>query len=155
MLNVAFMLFMSVVMHPLHLGVVHLNVEHNTEVDIVIRLFSDDLRAALRGGECDGSMFNCADSVSVSDAKNYINKHFKITQASDVSVMEFVHVKPVEDATEFQYRVKLSDVKEVEVCCTFFLDHFSDQTNLLLVKTPSMEEGFRLMSHNTCVHVKI
>lgn len=146
---------MSVAMHPLHLGVVHFNMENSATADIIVRLFSDDLMNAIEPDSHGQNVFSHLDSVSVRRGQNYISQHLKLTQGAKEVSYEFIHVKQVEDATEFRLKASLATVDDLQICCTFFFEIYGDQTNLLLVKSAAMEDGFRLTSRNTCAHVKV
>jgi len=155
MLNVFFYVFMSFAMHPLHLGVVHFNMNDSATADIVVRLFSDDLMNAIDTDNHGQRVFSHLDSALVQRGQKYISQHLKLKQGMKGVSYKFIHVKQVEDATEFRLKASLATVDDLQICCTFFFEIYGDQTNLLLVKSTVMEDGFRLTSRNTCAHVKV
>lgn len=155
MINVVFYLVMSLAMHPLHLGVVHFNLDNHATANIVIRLFSDDLMDAIDHENHGQKVFDCSDTILLNQGKKYVTQNFKLSQGSDHITFEFVHVKNVEDVVEFRLKAHFYSNNDLQICCTFFFEIFGDQTNLLLVKSPAVEDGFRLTSRKTCAHVKI
>lgn len=139
--------------HPLHLGVLHIDVSKN-QAEVNIRLFTDDLENAILHNNGKTIKMNCKDSIAVYHAKKYISNHFKIKQNKHTIPLKLIDLKKDKDVTEFQYKATIDSKVPLQICCEFFLKLFRDQTNLLIIKQKQAEEGFRMNHNKKCIDVE-
>ncbi len=141
-------------MHPLHLGVLHMDIQANGRATIQVRLFTDDLENGIY------HLFNKKMKVVPGQAeaekhvRQYIEQKLKIQQNSKPLDVDFVSMKKDKDVTELEYRFKLESEKSMQICCNVFFELFRDQTNLLIINFDGKEDGFRLTPNRECINVE-
>jgi len=141
-------------MHPLHLGVLHVDVNESGQTSVQIRLFTDDLE--------NGLYHTFGEKVSIVPGKSeiekkvrqYINQKFIIEQDGSSLNMDFKSLTKDKDVTELRYSLNVSGEKTLHICCNVFFELFRDQTNLLIVNFDGKEDGFRLTPNKECVNVE-
>lgn len=149
---VIFILFIAIY-HPLHLGVLHIDVGTAGSSDISVRVFTDDLANALQHEFNRSVKMNYNDSATVNITDQYIRNHFTIKQKKKTIRLELNSVEPEEDITVFRYQAKVDQHQSMKICCDIFFHLFNDQTNLLMIHTDGNEDGFRLTHTNSCINV--
>ncbi|PLX18558.1 MAG: hypothetical protein C0599_12035 [Salinivirgaceae bacterium] len=142
------------IMHPLHLGVIHLNVNEQNEAEIEMRLFTDDLEAAITHFTEKAYKINYDDEQSKKYITEYLSRKLFIYGDQKRLSLSFLDVKPQKDVTVITYKVKVKRNATIKVCCEAFFELYRDQTNLLIVKTNNIEEGYRLDQSKACASVE-
>lgn len=141
-------------MHPLHLGVVHMNIDNQYKANIEIRLFTDDLENAIFYALNEKHVINHSDENSLELVSSYLNDKIKISDGNSIKLLKIQSLEKDKDVSVIKYQTTLGEWNSLSFCCEFFFELFNDQTNLLIVKTPSIEEGFRMDKSKSCVIVE-
>jgi hypothetical protein len=142
------------VMHPLHLGVLHLNINSQNHANIEVRLFTDDLESAVFHFANKEIVIDVLDDNTLKLVSNYLIDKVKIYNGNEAKAIKLLSIKKDKDVTIIEYETTLGDWSSFKFCCEVFFELFNDQTNLLIVKTPSLEEGFRVDQYKSCVIVE-
>lgn len=140
--------------HPLHLGVIHIDVAQNNESHISVKVFTDDLENAIMQKSAGTFKIQFSDPVSIERASRYVINHFKVRQSEVDVELKLNHAKRESDVSVFVYSATIQSEEPFEVCCNIFYELFSDQTNLLIVNLIDDEDGYRLSSRKTCAYVE-
>lgn len=141
-------------MHPLHLGVLHVDVNESGQTSVQIRLFTDDLENGLYHAFGEKVSVVPGKSDVEKKVRQYINQKFIIQQDGNSLDMDFKSLINDKDVTELKYNLNVSGEKPLQICCDVFFELFRDQTNLLIINLNGEEEGFRLTPNNKCVSVE-
>jgi hypothetical protein len=141
-------------MHPLHLGVIHLNVNEQNEAEIEVRLFTDDLEAAIMHQY--GKPFKTvySDEESVNRVLDYLGQKMRLYENQKPLVLKCTEIKPQKDVTVISCKTTIKEKNSLKICCEVFFELFRDQTNLIILKTNDIEEGYRLDQSKACVSVE-
>ncbi|MDA3866636.1 MAG: hypothetical protein PF489_07795 [Salinivirgaceae bacterium] len=153
MMNLIFIFLSVVAMHPLHLGVIHIDMAEQGQSNLVVRVFTNDLEHAIAAADNNAFAFNYNDKSSVARGTSYVLEKLSIMQNGQQIEPEFLKVARRDDATEFTFELTLNSLTGFSVCGTIFHELFTDQTNLVIVKTKTSENGNRLTTNNPCVDV--
>lgn len=155
MIHMLSLCFYLLSMHPLHMGVIHLNIDENKVINIEIRVFTYDLESAVGHYTNSDFKLDYNDKKSVQLAENYITHNLQIYSGENALVVKFLSVEREKDVTVLTFHAILAKMESLKVCCEVFQELFRDQTNLLIVKSPQNEEGYRLDHVKKCVVVEI
>ncbi|MFO7862623.1 MAG: DUF6702 family protein [Salinivirgaceae bacterium] len=140
-------------MHPLHLGVIHIDVAEQGQSSLVVRVFTDDLEHAIAVADNSSFAFHYNNQSSVERGTDYVVEKLNITQNGQQIKPEYIKVAQRDDATEFTFKLMIEARTGFSVCCTIFHELFTDQTNLVIIKTATSENGSRLTTNKPCVDV--
>ena len=155
MIQMLSLCFYLLSMHPLHMGVIHLDIDENKMVKIEARVFKNDLESALGHYKHADFILDYNDKKSVQLATDYIIHNLQIYSGEKLVAVKFLSIEREKDVAVFTFQATLAEMKSLKVCCEVFQELFSDQTNLLIVKSPQNEEGYRLDHAKKCVVVEI
>jgi hypothetical protein len=142
-------------MHPLHLGVIHLDVYEDKVANIEIRVFTDDLENAVSHLSNSKFTVNYNDENSLKQVQDYVESNLNLFIKERPLELNIVSIEPDRDVTKLIFEATLTNVNSLKVCCEMFYELFRDQTNLLIVKSPKTEDGYRLDQNKKCIIVDL
>lgn len=149
----AFILFFSVLVHPLHVSVCDV-VQKNDEVELTFKIFYDDLQTAmgLVPGEEIPAKYSGADAL----IKDFISKNFKIKvngKPAELKYKESYKAMPAIWTEMTLSNIKVSELKTLEIENDIMIGLFNDQTNIINVAVKNHKKNYALNKNETSVKI--
>lgn len=141
-------------LHPLHISVTEiLYDEKEKELEMVTRIFIDDLETAIRAErkmpELD--LLNPSAGLSVNElVKSYVVKRMAISLDGKSQPLNFLGLEQEADA--FIIYIQIDQVKKwktMTIANTVLLDTFTDQSNIVHVTVRENVKSLRLVGNNS------
>ena len=141
------------IFHPLHVSVTE--IEHDAKekrLEIVMRIFIDDLELAIKNGMNDPYLDITAPGEGYSTdglIKNYISDKFKINVNGKEEVVEYVGHE-VELPVIYLYAKveKVRKLKTIRILNNMIMETYDDQTNLVHVEVDNNTKSLKLTEKN-------
>lgn len=136
--------------HDYHMSITNIEyVQDKQELQIISRLFTDDLEKTLRERYSDDIILNHGQDENVIDAylEKYLSNKFRISLDDEDQKLDFLG-KEYEDQSVILY-VKVSDVSQFKKCGItnkMLFETFNDQQNIVKIKTASKSKSFLLIA---------
>lgn len=137
-------------LHPLHISVTDIEYDPvEEELEIMIRVFTDDLEKAIRQQRNDATLDLIKPASGTTDAlaKEYLDHHLAITIDNIKTSVEYLGHENEGDALIFY--VLVSNVKKwktIEVRNDLLMELFDDQSNLVHVTVAGKVRSMRLVN---------
>lgn len=150
----AFISFLLCFVHPLHISVTEIEYDDKeNELEIVIRIFADDLETAIRADRNTPSL-DLLNPVGISTdnlVEGYVMNRVKVSLDGSVQKIKYLGSE-MENEAMLCY-VQVSGVKKnwrtIAVTNQILLETFDDQSNLVHVTVGDNVKSLRLMKDNS------
>lgn len=152
LLGLLFPLFLSMAMHKFYVSVTEIEyVKEKKSVQIISRIFIDDLENALRARYKDGLTFAEHDEAPEVEIflEKYLNDKLQITINGKQVMVKFLG-KEYDNDIVFCY-LEVTGVNQIdsfEVSNTVLFDRFDDQQNIIKLKIYDKNKSFILIEQN-------
>lgn len=148
----AFFLGLLAPAHPIHISVTEMEYdEKERELEIVMRIFSDDLETSIRAARNDPGLDLLHPQSGTTDelAREYILNRFKVTLDGKVQKLNYLGFELDGDAMVFYIQaVQVKNWKSITVLNSVILETYDDQSNLVHVTLKGRTKSLRLMRNN-------
>ncbi|MBX2944603.1 MAG: hypothetical protein KF725_02120 [Cyclobacteriaceae bacterium] len=148
----AFFLGLLVPAHPIHISVTEMEYdEKERELEIVMRIFSDDLETSIRAAQNEPLLDLLHPQSATTDelAREYILNRFKVTLDGKVQKLNYLGFELDGDAMVFYIQaVQVKNWKSITVLNSVILETYDDQSNLVHVTLKGRTKSLRLMRNN-------
>jgi hypothetical protein len=139
-------------LHPLHVSVTDIvHDEKERELEITMRIFTDDLEAAIRAqrNSADLDLLNPAQSTTNELVKDYVLQRFSVSLDGKNQVLNFLGTQVEDDALLCYIQVRaVKKWKTIEVLNSIITEVYDDQSNLVHVTVGEKVRSLRLMKSN-------
>jgi hypothetical protein len=138
--------------HPLHISVTEITLdEKEHELEIMIRIFTDDLEQAIRS-ENKTPDLNILKPVNITTDDliwNYLRSKFKLTVNGQSLPMKYLGHEKDDDVMVFYVQVQPAQKFEaISITNSILTELYDDQSNLVNVTVEETTKSLRLMRNN-------
>lgn len=141
-----------ILLHPLHLSVTEIMLDENEkELEIMLRVFTDDLELAIRSTKNDATLnlLNPANTTTDKLAWEYLQSRFKLTIDGKVQSLKYLGHETDEDVLIFYIQVQpVKKFKTIGITNSILTEQYEDQSNLLNMTVRDKTKSLRLMRDN-------
>lgn len=138
--------------HPLHISVTEITLdEKENELEIMMRVFTDDLEAAIRNekNNPDLSLVNPPNTTLDKIVWDYLQTRFKITANGEQLNLKYLGHEKDEDVIVFYVQVQPAKKFEtISITNSIITELYDDQSNLINVTVGETTRSLRLMRNN-------
>lgn len=139
--------------HPIHISVTEIEFdEKEKELEIVMRIFADDLEASIRmdRNEPELDLLHPPKDVTTDElAKEYIVKRFQVALDGKQQKLKYLGSEVDGDALVFYIQVvQVKSWKSITVTNNVILETYDDQSNIVHVTVKGKTKSLRLMRNN-------
>ena len=146
--------------HPVHVSVTNMDIDPESgEISLAVKLFSDDLQDLIHRKY--GVLLNIVDQEDPGDkiaaVNSYISESFQCMVNGNTRVLlEYQESRMNEEAIWLYYHSGTGErIRRVEISNRLMLEKFEDQTNLIILSYPDVQNGYRLNNKNTELSLNI
>lgn len=147
-----FLITVLTVVHPLHISVTEISLdEKENELEIMIRVFTDDLEQAIRSERKNPDLNLWSPGKTTTDklAWEYLQPKFKLTSGGEVLNLKYLGHEKDEDVTVFYIQVQpMQKFETISVTNSIITELYDDQSNLINVTLGETTKSLRLMRSN-------
>lgn len=147
-----FFISLITLVHPLHISVTEITLdEKENELEIMMRVFTDDLEAAIRNekNNPDLSLVNPPNTTLDKIAWDYLQTKFKITANGEQLNLKYLGHEKDEDVIVFYVQVQPAKKFEtISITNSIITELYDDQSNLVNVTIGEITRSLRLMRNN-------
>lgn len=147
-----FFISLTIFVHPLHISVTEITLdEKENELEIMMRVFTDDLEAAIRSekNNPDLSLVNPRNTTLDKIAWDYLQTRFKITANGEQLNLKYLGYEKDEDVIVFYVQVQPAKKFEtISITNSIITELYDDQSNLINVTVGETTRSLRLMRNN-------
>lgn len=147
-----FLITVLTVVHPLHISVTEISLdEKENELEIMIRVFTDDLEQAIRSERKNPDLNLWSPGKTTTDklAWEYLQPKFKLTSGGEVLNLKYLGHEKDEDVTVFYIQVQpMQKFEAISVTNSIITELYDDQSNLINVTLGETTKSLRLMRNN-------
>lgn len=141
-----------VLLHPLHLSVTEITLdEKEKELEIMLRIFTDDLELAIRETKSDAQL-NLLNPVTTTTDKlawEYIQPRFKLLADGKAQAVKYLGHETDEDVLIFYIQVRpVKKFTTIEITNSILTELYEDQANLVNITVKDETKSLRLMRNN-------
>lgn len=151
-LSVFLITFLTVV-HPLHISVTEISLdEKEHELEIMIRVFTDDLEQAIRSERKNPDLNLWSPGKTTTDKLvwEYLQPKFKLTSGGEVLNLKYLGHEKDEDVTVFYIQVQpMQKFETISITNSIITELYDDQSNLINVTLGETTKSLRLMRSNS------
>ncbi len=146
--------FLLYLVHPIHISVTEIAFdEKENELEIVSRIFTDDLELAIRKQRKhdDLDILNPGRSVTTNDlVREYVLQHLQISLDDKKQTLHYLGFEQEGDALVCYIQVKsVKKWKKITVTNTVIHELFDDQSNLVHITSGNIVRSMRLLKNNS------
>jgi hypothetical protein len=147
-----FLSSLLILLHPLHISVTEITLdEKEKELEIMVRIFADDLERAIRNTKKDASisLLNASTTTTNKLAWEYLQPRLKLNIDGAVQAVNYLGHEADEDVLVFY--IQAQPVKEfgtISITNTIITEFYEDQANLINVTVKDETKSLRLMRNN-------
>lgn len=134
-LSIGVLLFLSIelqavkIEHAIYLSTIEITKE-NDDLNIVIKVFEDDLRDALRNFH--NQLIDPDDAMFEGQVEEYFRAHLKLAADSNQLDAQLIALRLVGDSYQVEFSAAMDDIaKEIEIEVSYFYELFPTQQNVL------------------------
>lgn len=140
--------------HPIHISVTEIAYdEKEKELEIVSRIFTDDLEAAIRAqrNKPDLDLLNPAGSLTTNDlVRDYILQRMRISLDGKQQSLHYLGMEKEDDALVCFIQVRsVRKWKTITVMNSVIQELHADQSNLVHITVRNVARSMRLMKNNS------
>lgn len=140
------------IVHPLHVSVTDMVYdEKERELEIIIRIFTDDLETAIRTQRNNPDLDLLAPANSTTDelVKDYVLQRFSVSLDGKKQVLKFLGTQVEDDALLCYIQVHpVKKWKTMEVLNSIITEIYDDQSNLVHVTVGERVRSLRLIKNS-------
>jgi hypothetical protein len=141
-----------ILLHPLHISVTEITLdEKEKELEIMLRIFTDDLELAIRNAKNDPelSLLKPANSTTDKLAWEYLQPRFKLMADGKIQAVKYLGHETDEDVLIFYIQVQpIKEFTTIEITNSIITEFYDDQSNLINVTVDDETKSLRLMRNN-------
>lgn len=138
--------------HPLHVSVTEITLdEKEKELEIMLRVFTDDLEMAIRNTKNDPelNLLNPANTTTDKLVWEYLQPRFKLITDEKPQPVKYLGHEKDEDVLIFYIQVQpVKRFKTMDITNTIITELFDDQSNLINLTINEKTRSLRLMRNN-------
>jgi len=141
-----------ILLHPLHISVTEITLdEKEKELEIMLRVFSDDLELAIRNAKGDAALNlrNPTNTTTDKLAWEYLQSRFKLTADGKIQPVKYVGHEVDENVLIFYIHVQpVKKIKTIDITNSILTELYEDQANLVNMTVDDKIKSLRLMRGN-------
>lgn len=141
-----------ILLHPLHISVTEITLdEKEKELEIMLRIFTDDLEAAIRNAKNDAelNLLNPSNSTTDKLAWEYLQPRFKLVADGKTQTIKYLGHEADEDVLIFYIQVQpVKKFTTIDIANSIITELYEDQSNLINVTVDDETKSLRLMRNN-------
>jgi len=141
-----------ILLHPLHISVTEITLdEKERELEIMLRIFTDDLELAIRNAKNDPELTLVNPSNSTTDklAWGYLQPRFKLMADGKLQPVKYLGHETDEDVLIFYIQVRpVKKFKTIDITNSIITEFYEDQSNLINMTVKNETKSLRLMRNN-------
>jgi hypothetical protein len=141
-----------ILLHPLHISVTEIALdEKEKELEIMLRIFSDDLELAIRNGKSDAalSLLNPVNTTTDKLVWEYVQPRFKLMTDGKVQAVKYLGHETDEDVFILYIQVQpVIKFKTIDITNSIITEFYEDQANLINMTVRDNTKSLRLMRSN-------
>lgn len=139
-------------LHPLHVSVTEITLdEKEKELEIMLRVFPDDLELAIRNVKNDATL-SLIDPTNTTTDKlvwEYVQPRFKLMADGKVQAVKYLGHETDEDVLVLYIQVQpVKKFKTIDITNTIITEFYEDQSNLINMTVNDETKSLRLMRNN-------
>jgi hypothetical protein len=139
-------------LHPLHLSVTEITLdEKEKELEIMLRVFTDDLELAIRNAQHDAELdlLNPSNTTTDKLAWEYLQPRFKLVTDGKVQPVKYLGHEADENVLVFYIQVQpVKNFTTIGITNSILTELYEDQANLVNITVGDDTKSLRLMRHN-------
>jgi hypothetical protein len=139
-------------LHPLHLSVTEITLdEREKELEIMLRVFTDDLELAIRNAKNDEELnfLNPTNTTTDKLAWEYVQPRFKLMIDGKVQPVKYLGHEVDEDVLIFYIQVQpVKKFTTIDITNSIITEFYDDQANLVNMTVRNEIKSLRLMRNN-------
>lgn len=147
-----FLISVLAAVHPLHISVTEITLdEKEHELEIMIRIFTDDLEQAIRTESKNPDLTIMSPPGTTTDKLvwNYMQTRFKLTAGGKQLSLKYLGHEKDEDVTVFYIQVHpMQKFETISITNSIITEVYDDQSNLVNVTVGETTKSLRLMRNN-------
>lgn len=147
-----FLLSVLTLVHPLHISVTEITLdEKEGELEIMIRIFSDDLEQAIRTESKNPDLKFLGAGVTDADklAWNYLKPRIRLTAGGEPLTLKYLGHEKDEDVMIFYIQVQpVQKFETISVMNSIITELYDDQANIVNVTVGDQTKSLRLLRNN-------
>lgn len=141
-----------ILLHPLHISVTEITLdEKEKELEIMLRIFTDDLELAIRNAKNDTelNLLNPSNTTTDKLAWEYLQPRFKLVADGKVQPVKYLGHEADEDVLVFYIQVQpVKKFTAIGITNSIITEMYEDQANLINMTVGDETRSLRLMRDN-------
>lgn len=139
-------------LHPLHISVTEITLdEKEKELEIMIRIFTDDLELAIRNAkkDTDLNLLNPSNTTTDKLVWEYLQPRFKLIADGKIQTVKYLGHETDEDVLIFYIQVQpVKKFTTIEITNSIITEFYDDQANLINMTVKDETKSLKLMRDN-------
>lgn len=141
-----------ILLHPLHISVTEITLdEKEKELEIMLRIFTDDLELAIRNAKNDGTLnlLNPSNTTTDKLAWEYLQSRFTLSTDGKIHPVKYLGHEADENVLIFYVQVQpIKKFKTIDITNSILTELYEDQSNLVNMTVDDNTKSLRLMRDN-------
>lgn len=141
-----------ILLHPLHLSVTEITLdEKEKELEIMLRIFADDLELAIRNAKNDETLNlrNPTNTTTDKLAWEYLQSRFTLRADGKIQPVKYIGHEADENVLIFYIQVQpVKKFKTIDITNNILTELYEDQSNLINMTVDNNIKSLRLMRDN-------
>ena len=139
-------------LHPLHISVTEITLdEKEKELEIMLRIFTDDLELAVRHAKNDTelNLLNPSNTTTDKLAWEYLQPRFRLMVDGKIQAVKYLGHETDEDVLIFYIQLQpVKKFKTIDITNSVITEFYEDQANLVNMTVKDETKSLRLMRNN-------
>jgi hypothetical protein len=139
-------------LHPLHISVTEITLdEKEKELEIMIRIFTDDLELAIRNAKNDTelNLLNPSNTTTDKLVWEYLQPRIKLIADGKIQTVKYLGHETDEDVLIFYIQVQpIKKFTTIEITNSIITEFYDDQANLINMTVKDETKSLKLMRDN-------